>query len=60
MAKKKKTQKRKSSRSHEKIRAKKAVPQIPREEAKRELKISAIEEGTVQDKVPSNATFKIV
>ena len=44
----------------EKIRAKKAVPVAPKEEAKKELKISAINEGTVIDHIPTYATFKVV
>ena len=48
-------------RGKEKIRAKKVtLPVISKEEAKRELKISAIEEGTVIDHVPTDATFKVV
>ena len=61
MAKKnKKTAKRKNRRSREKIRAKKVIPNAPKEETKRELKISAIEEGTVIDHIPTDATFKVV
>ena len=56
---KKKTSK-KSSRKKEKIRAKKITPGPPKEEAKRELKISAIGEGTVIDHIPTDATFKVV
>ena len=41
-----------------KIKAKKAVP-IINEEQKRELKISAIDEGTVIDHIPTDATFKV-
>ena len=44
----------------EKIRAKKATPNAPKEETKRELKISAIDEGTVIDHIPTDATFKVV
>ena len=51
---------RKSRRTKEKIRAKKALPAIPKEEAKRELKISAIDEGTVIDHIPTDAAFKVV
>ena len=43
-----------------KIRAKKITPSAPKEEAKRELKISAIDEGTVIDHIPTDATFKVV
>ena len=50
----------KSSRRKEKIRPKKAVANAPREEAKRELNISAIDEGTVIDHIPTDATFKVV
>ena len=56
---KKKTSK-KFSRKKEKIRAKKITPGPPKEEAKRELKISAIGEGTVIDHIPTDATFKVV
>jgi len=51
---------RRTRRSKEKIRAKKVVLHAPKEEAKRELKISAIEEGTVIDHIPTDATFKVV
>ena len=57
MAKKKKAIKR-YSRTKERIRAKK-VTAAPKEEAKRELKISAINEGTVIDHIPTDATFKV-
>lgn len=50
--------KRKSRRGKEKIRAKKIS--APKEDVKRELKISAIEEGTVIDHIPTDATFKVV
>ena len=50
---------RKSRRRKEKIRAKK-ISLAPKEEIKRELKISAIEEGTVIDHIPTDATFKVV
>ena len=43
----------------ENIMAKKIIP-IPKEEMKRELKISAIGEGTVIDHIPADATFKVV
>ena len=52
--------KRKNRRSREKIKAKKAVPVPSKDEAKRELKISAIDEGTVIDHIPTDATFKVV
>ncbi len=38
---------------------KRHVPNLPGEEAKKELKISAIEEGTVIDHIPTDATFKV-
>ncbi|MBI2559072.1 aspartate carbamoyltransferase regulatory subunit [Candidatus Woesearchaeota archaeon] len=41
-----------------KVRAKKASS-VPKEELKRELKISAIDEGTVIDHIPTDATFKV-
>ena len=56
----KKTAKRKNRRSREKIRAKKVIPGASMEEPKRELKISAIDEGTVIDHIPTDATFKVV
>ncbi len=56
--KKKKNAIRKSRRTKEKIRAKKIKP-IAKEEIKRELKISAIEDGTVIDHIPTDATFKV-
>ncbi len=43
----------------EKIKAKK-ISFAPKEDAKKELKISAIEEGTVIDHIPTDATFKVV
>ena len=43
----------------EKIKAKKADLNIPGQEIKHELKISAIEEGTVIDHIPTDATFKV-
>ncbi len=49
----------KSKRRKEKVRAKKIKP-VAKEEIKRELKISAIEEGTVIDHIPTDATFKVV
>ena len=51
---------RKNKRSKEKIRAKKINPNAPKLEVKRELKISAIDEGTVIDHIPTDATFKVV
>ena len=50
---------RKTRRTKEKIRAKKVVSTIPKEEIKRELKISAIGDGTVIDHIPTDATFKV-
>lgn len=50
---------RKTRRTKEKIRAKKVIPTVPKEETKRELKISAIGEGTVIDHIPTDATFKV-
>ncbi len=50
---------RSSGRRKERIRAKKASA-VPKEEFKRELKISAIDEGTVIDHIPTDATFKVV
>jgi len=58
MAKRKK-QKAGIRRAKEKIRAKKAVL-APKEEIKRELKISAIEDVTVIDHIPTDAAFKVV
>ena len=46
-------------RSREKIKAKKAVP-AAKTEIKRELTVSAIEEGTVIDHIPTDAVFKVV
>lgn len=48
-----------NKRGKEKIRAKR-IESAPKEELKRELKISAIEEGTVIDHIPTDATFKVV
>lgn len=42
-----------------KIKAKKIVQSMPKQEDKHELKISAIEEGTVIDHIPTDATFKV-
>src|SRR3989338_7721265 len=44
----------------ERIKPKKVIPNAPKEETKRKLKISAIEEGTVIDHIPTDAAFKIV
>lgn len=52
--------KRKTRRTKEKIRAKKVTPNVPKEDIKKELKISAIDEGTVIDHIPTDATFKVV
>lgn len=51
---------RKSKRSGKKTRSKKIVSSISKEDAKKELKISAIGEGTVIDHIPTDATFKVV
>ena len=50
---------RKNRRSRDKIRAKKVQANATKEEVKRELKISAIEEGTVIDHIPTDAIFKV-
>lgn len=42
-----------------KIKAKKIVLNMPKQEDKHELKISAIEEGTVIDHIPTDSTFKV-
>ena len=57
MSRKSKTKK--TWRSKEKIRPKK-ITNIPKEAIKKELKISAIDEGTVIDHIPTDATFKVV
>ena len=57
MAKSKKS--RKTIRASEKIRPKKAVASFHSEAQKRELNISAIDEGTVIDHIPTDATFKV-
>jgi aspartate carbamoyltransferase regulatory subunit len=49
----------KKSKAREMVKAKKSAPATP-EEAKRELKISAIDEGTVIDHIPTDAAFKVV
>ena len=59
MAKSKNKMAKKNRRSREKIKAKKINPAAPQQEAKRELKISAIDEGTVIDHIPTDATFKV-
>ncbi len=59
MAKRKAKKIRKYSKRKGKIRAKK-VTSVAKEESKKELKISAIEEGTVIDHIPTDATFKVV
>ncbi len=46
-------------RGKEKLRAKKSSS-APNEELKMELKISAIDDGTVIDHIPTDATFKVV
>ena len=51
--------KRKNRRSREKIKAKKINPNAPKPEMKMELKISAIDEGTVIDHIPTDAAFKV-
>lgn len=51
---------RKNKKGREKIIAKKSVASIPKEDANRELKISAIDEGTVIDHIPTDAAFKVV
>ena len=60
---KRKTKKKESARTtrrKEKIRSKKIISSVPKEEIKKELKISAIGEGTVIDHIPTDATFKVV
>lgn len=47
-------------RRNEKVRARKIIPTATREGINREQKISAIEEGTVIDHIPTDATFKVV
>ncbi|MBI2655643.1 aspartate carbamoyltransferase regulatory subunit [Candidatus Woesearchaeota archaeon] len=51
--------KKKSRKRKEKIRAKKAALNVPQHDDKHELKISAIEEGTVIDHIPTDAIFKV-
>ena len=51
--------KKNKGRKIERVKAKKAI-MIPKEEAKRELNISAIDEGTVIDHIPADSTFKVV
>lgn len=48
-----------SKRKKTRIKAKKIAMHIPKEDAKRELKISAIDEGTVIDHIPTDAIFKV-
>ena len=47
------------SRGKAKIKAKKIDSSMPKQEDKHELKISAIEEGTVIDHIPTDAIFKV-
>ena len=54
----KKKQKIRKRKGKIKIKAKKAVL-ASKEETKKELKISAIEDGTVIDHIPTDATFKV-
>ena len=49
-----------SRKGRERIKPKKATPSAQKEAPKRELKISAIEGGTVIDHIPTDATFKVV
>ena len=51
--------KKKTKRSREKIKPKKTVSSAPKETPKKELNISAIDEGTVIDHIPTDATFKV-
>ncbi len=44
---------------NQKIRAKKVYLNKPKPEAKHELSISAIQEGTVIDHIPTDSTFKV-
>ena len=57
---KKKAIRKHSRKRKERIKPKKVTSAIQKEEVKRELKISAIEEGTVIDHIPTDATFKVV
>ena len=50
----------KGKKSKSKIMVKKVYPNMPKQESKKELKISAIEDGTVIDHIPTDATFKVV
>lgn len=59
MAKRKKRKETRKKRIKRKIRVNPAAQSAPKEEAKKELKISAIEEGTVIDHIPTDATFKV-
>ena len=56
---KNKKQKKTTRRTGKKIRAKKITLKVP-QDTKKELKISAIDEGTVIDHIPTDATFKVV
>ncbi|MEK6984334.1 MAG: aspartate carbamoyltransferase regulatory subunit [Nanoarchaeota archaeon] len=49
----------KSSRRKDKIKVKKITLSATEQETKKELKISAIQEGTVIDHIPTDATFKV-
>lgn len=53
------SKKEKKRRKTERIRAKKIDPSMPKPEIKHELNISAIEEGTVIDHIPTISTFKV-
>src|SRR3989344_5292910 len=57
MARQKKSRKEKAK---DRIRPKKVNFGAPKEDSKRELKISAIDNGTVIDHIPHEATFKVV
>jgi len=58
---KKKATRKHSRKRKERIKAKKVTASnIQKEKVKRELKISAIDEGTVIDHIPTDATFKVV
>lgn len=50
----------KTKKRQQKIRAKKNLPTISKETLKKELNISAIDEGTVIDHIPTDSTFKVV
>src|SRR3989344_4187262 len=53
------TRKKNRSGKKEKIKAEKIDLAKPKPEVKHELNISAIEEGTVIDHIPTDATFKV-